>query len=70
MIYLARHGETDDNARRVVQGWVDTPLNSRGREQARELARQVRDLGIKAIWTSQLSRAAETAQVVGERLGI
>ena len=70
MIYLARHGETDDNARHVVQGSIDTPLNARGREQARELARQVRDLGIKAIWTSQLSRAAETAQIVGDVLGI
>jgi len=70
VIYLARHGETDDNARRVVQGWVDTPLNARGREQARELARQVRDLGLKAIWTSQLSRAAETAQIVGRALDI
>lgn len=70
MIYLARHGETDDNARRVVQGWIDTPLNARGRGQARELARQVRDLGIKAIWTSQLARAAETAQIVGYALGL
>jgi len=70
VIYLARHGETDDNARHVVQGSIDTPLNARGREQALELARQVRDLGIKAIWTSQLSRAAETAQIVGDVLGI
>jgi broad specificity phosphatase PhoE len=70
VIYLARHGETDDNARHVVQGSIDTPLNARGREQARELARQVRDLGIKAIWTSQLSRAVETAQIVGDALGI
>ncbi|MEA2443033.1 MAG: 2,3-bisphosphoglycerate-dependent phosphoglycerate mutase, partial [Thermoleophilales bacterium] len=56
MIYLARHGETDDNARGVVQGWVDTPLNDRGREQARMLADRVADLGIAAIWTSQLAR--------------
>ena len=70
MIYLARHGETDDNARRVVQGWIDTPLNERGREQARELAGRVARLGIAAIWTSQLARAAETAQIVGAALGI
>jgi len=70
VIYLARHGETDDNARRVVQGWIDTPLNDRGREQARELTAAVKDLGIGAIWTSQLARAAETARIVGESLGI
>lgn len=67
---MARHGETDDNARRVVQGWLDTPLNDRGREQARELAERVKSLGIAAIWTSQLARAAETARIVGEALGI
>ena len=70
MIYMARHGETDDNARRVVQGWLDTPLNDRGREQARELAARVADLGIESIWTSQLVRAAETAQIVGDALGL
>ena len=70
MIYLARHGETDDNARRVVQGWIDTPLNERGREQARELAANVKGLGIASIWTSHLARAAETARIVGDSLGI
>jgi 2,3-bisphosphoglycerate-dependent phosphoglycerate mutase len=70
VIYLARHGETADNARRVVQGWIDTPLNERGRQQARALADQVRGLGIAAIWTSQLSRASETARIVGDALGI
>jgi probable phosphoglycerate mutase len=70
VIYLARHGETDDNARRVVQGWTDTPLNERGREQARELAERVAGLGLATVWTSQLARAAETAQIVGEAVGI
>ncbi len=70
MIYLARHGQTDDNARGVVQGSIDTPLNERGRDQARALAERVADLGIAAIWTSQLERAAETARIVGAALGI
>ena len=70
MIYLARHGETEDNARRVVQGSIDTPLNERGREQAQDLVEQVAGLGIAAIWTSQLARAAETARIVGDALGI
>jgi probable phosphoglycerate mutase len=70
VIYLARHGETDDNARRIVQGWIDTPLNERGREQARELAERVSGLGIAAIWSSHLSRALETAQIIGDALDI
>jgi broad specificity phosphatase PhoE len=68
VIYLARHGETDDNARGVVQGWVDTPLNDRGREQARELAREAPS--VAALYSSQLARALETAQIVGEVLGL
>jgi broad specificity phosphatase PhoE len=70
VIYLARHGETDDNARGVVQGWIDTPLNDRGRDQARMLADRVRGLGIAAMWTSQLARALETAQIVAEAIGV
>jgi broad specificity phosphatase PhoE len=70
VIYLARHGETDDNARRVVQGWIDTPLNESGREQARELAASVAGLGIESVWTSHLARAAETARIVGDALGL
>jgi broad specificity phosphatase PhoE len=70
-IWLARHGETDDNAPPArVQGWVDTPLNARGREQARALAREVAGLGIAALYTSQLARARETAEIVGRELGI
>ncbi len=68
MIYLARHGETDDNARRIVQGSIDTPLNDRGREQARDLAAEARPLGVATIWTSTLRRAAETAGIVADVL--
>jgi probable phosphoglycerate mutase len=70
VIYLARHGETDDNARGVVQGWIDTPLNQRGRDQARMLADRVKGLGIAAIWTSQLARALGTAEIVGAAIGV
>ena len=64
MIYLARHGETDDNARRVVQGSTDTPLNERGRDQARDLALRARAVRAVTVWTSHLRRAAETAEIV------
>lgn len=70
MIWLARHGETADNAEGRVQGSIDTPLNDRGREQARALAEQAAGLNVGALYSSQLARALETAQIVGERLGL
>ena len=70
MIFLARHGETDDNAAGRVQGYLDSPLNDRGREQARVLAERAAGEGIEALYASHLIRAHETASIVGERLGI
>jgi broad specificity phosphatase PhoE len=69
-LLLARHGVTGWNARHVWQGHRDVPLTDLGRTQARALAERVADEGIDAIWTSDLSRALETAQIVGERLGL
>jgi probable phosphoglycerate mutase len=71
VILLARHGETDHNVPpQRVQGWVDIPLNARGREQARELAETVRDGGIAAVYSSHLARARETAEIVAAELGL
>ncbi len=71
MILLARHGETDDNLPpQRVQGWIDSPLNDRGRAQARELAALVKPRGVAAVYASHLARARETADVVGRELGL
>lgn len=71
MIYLARHGETADNAPpKRVQGRLDPPLNERGREQARALAERVAGMGFAALWSSNQRRALETAEIVNERLGL
>jgi broad specificity phosphatase PhoE len=70
-ILLARHGETDDNIEPIrIQGWIDTPLNDKGREQAAELAERVAEEGVASLWSSQLSRARETAEIVGRRIGL
>lgn len=72
MILLARHGETDDNREPIrIQGFRDTPLNEAGRSQARELARRV-EAGhrVDALHSSDLSRARETAEIVGAHLGV
>lgn len=71
MIVLARHGETEHNAPPPrVQGWVDVPLSPRGREQALALARALRQDGLAAVYTSQLVRARETAEIVARELGL
>ncbi|HWF71734.1 MAG TPA: histidine phosphatase family protein [Solirubrobacteraceae bacterium] len=70
-VVLARHGETDDNLEPIrVQGFRDTPLNDVGREQARELAERVEGDGFRSLWSSDLVRASETAEIVGARIGL
>ena len=70
MIWLARHGETAANAEGRVQGRIDPPLNDRGREQARALGQAAADLGLRALYCSQLRRARETAAIVGKHVAL
>jgi broad specificity phosphatase PhoE len=69
-VLLVRHGETDDNAADRFQGRIDTPLNERGREQSRALAEALAGEGLRALYSSPLLRARETAEIVGARLGL
>jgi len=69
-ILLVRHGETDWNAERRVQGHSDTPLNETGRAQAAALADALEEKEIDAVYSSDLLRAHETARVVAERRGL
>lgn len=69
-IVLVRHGETDWNRERRLQGHADTPLNEAGRSQARGLAEILDAERFGAVYTSPLRRASDTAAIVAERLGI
>jgi broad specificity phosphatase PhoE len=69
-ILLARHGETDWNVDRRVQGHSDTPLNDTGRAQARALGHELADEQIDAVYSSDLIRAHETARTVAEPRGL
>ena len=68
-LLLVRHGETDWNRDRRFQGHADPPLNDKGREQANALAQELAAEGIELVYTSDLARARETAEIVGARLG-
>ncbi|BCW50579.1 histidine phosphatase family protein [Arthrobacter sp. StoSoilB13] len=67
---LVRHGQTDWNAERRLQGATDIPLNDVGREQAREAVATLSNYQWDAIVSSPLSRAAETADLIAEGLGL
>jgi broad specificity phosphatase PhoE len=67
-LLLVRHGETDWNRDGRWQGQSDTPLNELGRRQAHELAAALDD--VDAVYSSDLGRARETAEILADRLGM
>lgn len=67
---LVRHGQTDWNAERRLQGATDIPLNDIGRGQARDAVAVLAPYEWDAIVSSPLSRAAETADLIAEGLGL
>ena len=62
-IYLARHGQTYWNLEGRIQGAMDIPLNATGRRQAAELAERLKGVQLNAVYSSQLSRSRETAEI-------
>lgn len=69
-IILVRHGETDWNARDLVLGRTDIPLNSAGKSQAGECAERLKVYcPISAIYSSPLSRAVSTSEAIASQTG-
>lgn len=66
--FVFRHGETDWNKERRLQGHTDIPLNEEGKIQAEELAKKLCHINLDAIVTSDLSRAKVTAEIVNLNL--
>lgn len=70
LLYLVRHGETDWNQQRRIQGSTDVPLNDTGRAQAAATAELLARRSFDAVVASPLSRASETGAIIAARLGL
>ena len=64
MFYIMRHGKTDWNEMKKLQGITDIPLNETGRQMARDAAEEYKDVHFDICYCSTLVRAKETAQIL------
>ncbi|MCS7001687.1 MAG: histidine phosphatase family protein [Dehalococcoidia bacterium] len=69
-LYLVRHGESEWNAEERSQGHAPVGLSAKGRRQAARLAERFATLPLTAIWSSDLPRAAQTAEPLAARVGL
>ena len=63
-IYLIRHAQSEGNLYRRVLGWYDGHVTGLGRKQITALEDRFRDISVQAVYSSDLSRAQETAQAI------
>lgn len=63
-LYIVRHGETEWNVKKIIQGHADIPLNKKGETQAKELAKKLQHIKFDAIFSSDLIRAKRTAEII------
>jgi len=63
-LYIIRHGQTEDNAAKVIMGSRDVPLSENGRTQAKALANRLADQDFDICISSDLARASETMKIV------
>jgi probable phosphoglycerate mutase len=72
LVYLVRHGETTWNAEQRFQGHLDVELSRKGVAQAEALANWIAEQPVPfgALFSSDLKRAVQTAQIIGRRVGL
>ena len=64
LIYLVRHGETNMNQARILQGSYDEPLNKEGIELARITGKAIKDIHFDEAFSSPLSRSVDTIKII------
>ena len=69
-VFLVRHGETAYNATGIFQGYAPVPLSTYGRQQAARVAERLLSVRPQVLYSSDIWRAQETANIIGERLGL
>lgn len=62
--YIVRHGESEGNVQRIIQGHADSPLTENGERQASALANDLREVSFDLVFSSDLVRAKRTAEIV------
>lgn len=63
-IYLVRHGRTDWNEKKLIQGHTDIPLNIEGEKEVEELAKELNNIKFDGFFSSDLLRAKRTAEII------
>ncbi|MCL4399690.1 histidine phosphatase family protein [Patescibacteria group bacterium] len=63
-IYLVRHGQAEGNAKGILMGHIDLPLTEKGKLQAREVGEKLKDIHFDAAYSSDLTRARQTAELI------
>ncbi len=69
ILVLVRHGQSEWNRDNLFTGWVDSPLTDKGRQEAKDAATEISDVDFGRLFTSTLSRAIETADIITEAIG-
>ena len=69
-VIFIRPGETEWNRLGRQQGWAAVPLNANGELQVKRLARFIRNIGVRLIYSSDLSRSKHTATILAKELGV
>ncbi|MBU0978820.1 MAG: histidine phosphatase family protein [Patescibacteria group bacterium] len=64
--YIVRHGQTEMNVLRQVQGQIDSPLTQKGIQQAKKLAKELADIKFAAVYASDLLRTRRTAKILAK----
>lgn len=65
-LIFVRHGHTYFNQIGLTQGWCDSPLSAKGKEQVKQLEKRLKDIHIDAIYSSILGRAYQTASILNQ----